>query len=128
MRFARYKSEICLMAVFSLLMCSGACGFASRTWSSTRALVKGDLKVSVSIAEEANQDNRISVDVVLFFDEGLLKKLAGYSAKIWFKKRGQIQLDVPDFSRIELLLIVLIILFLQLIIQLYCLQKQIQKL
>ena len=72
LRLTLYKSEICLLAALSLLIFVGACGIATRT----RALVKGDIKVSVNIAKETNQDSPVAVDLVLVFDEDLLKQLA----------------------------------------------------
>ena len=98
MRLIRYKSEICLLAALSLLIFDGACGIVTRT----RALVKGDIKVSVNIAKEANQDSPLAVDLVIVFDEDLLKQLANYSADNWFEKREQIQRDFPEGKRLRI--------------------------
>ena len=51
---------------------------------------------------EANQNNPLAVDLVLVFDEDLLKQLLNYSAKTWFEKRDQIQRDFPEGEGVQI--------------------------
>ena len=53
------------------------------------------LEVRVHVAPAANQHNPVAVDLVLVSDKKLLKELMKMSAKDWFEKRHQIQLDYP---------------------------------
>ena len=53
------------------------------------------LDVRVHVAPAANQHNPVAVDLVLVSDKKLLKELMKMSAKDWFEKRHQIQLDYP---------------------------------
>ena len=76
---------------------SGACGIAAKT----RAAIKGDLKMYVSIAPKINKDSPIPVDVVWVYDEELLKELLKLSAKVWFEKKEQFKRDFPSDQAFE---------------------------
>ncbi len=53
------------------------------------------LNVRVHIAPTANRNNPVAVDLVLVSNNKLLKELMKMSAKEWFERRHQIQLDYP---------------------------------
>lgn len=74
-----------------------ACGLGVRT----RALVGEKVRVQVQVARQANLNNPVAVDVLLVFDEALLKELQKMPAREWFDKREQIKRDFPDTRGFE---------------------------
>ena len=80
-----------------ILSSIGACGIAAKT----RAAIKGDLNMYVSIAAKVNSDNPLPVDVVWVYDEDLLKELLKLSAKTWFEKKEQFRRDFPSNEAFE---------------------------
>ena len=67
------------------------CGLAVQT----RSLFGQELKVQVFVAQKANQDNPVAVDLLRVFDGNLLTELLKLSASEWFEKRDQIKRDYP---------------------------------
>jgi type VI secretion system protein len=53
------------------------------------------LDVRVHIAPAANKNNPVAVDLVLVSNKKLLKELMKMSAREWFERKRQIQLDYP---------------------------------
>lgn len=53
------------------------------------------LEARVQISAAANHNNPVAIDLVLVSDKKLLKELKKLSAKEWFEKRNQYQLDYP---------------------------------
>lgn len=49
----------------------------------------------MQISPLANQNNPVAIDLVLVSDKKLLKELKKLSAKEWFERRNQYQLDYP---------------------------------
>jgi type VI secretion system protein len=80
-----------------IVLSVGACGIAAKT----RAAIKGDLNMYVSIAAKVNSDNPLPVDVVWVYDEELLKELLKLSAKNWFEKKEQFKRDFPSDKAFE---------------------------
>lgn len=56
---------------------------------------ESSLEARVEISSAANHNNPVAVDLVLVSDKKLLKELKKLSAKEWFEKRNQYQLDYP---------------------------------
>jgi hypothetical protein len=56
---------------------------------------QSELVMKVQISPVANDDNPIAVDLVLVKDKKLLKELMNMSAKDWFKRRHQYNLNYP---------------------------------
>ena len=90
----RWLQVLILLFIFSFI---GACGIAAKT----RAAIKGDLKMYISIAPKVNSDNPLPVDVVWVYDEDLLKELLKLSAKTWFEKKDQYKRDFPSDEAFE---------------------------
>jgi type VI secretion system protein len=88
-----FQALILVLIVSSI----GACGIAAKT----RAAIKGDLNMYVSIAAKVNSDNPLPVDVVWVYDEDLLKELLKLSAKTWFEKKEQFRRDFPSNEAFE---------------------------
>jgi len=53
------------------------------------------LDVKVHVSPKANNNNPVAVDLVLVQDKKLLQELMKMSAKEWFEKRQQVELDHP---------------------------------
>jgi hypothetical protein len=99
-KFYRKKPNYQLFQVLILILIAlsiGACGIAAKT----RAAIKGDVKMYVSIAAKVNSDNPLPVDVVWVYDEELLKELLKLSAKSWFEKKQQFKKDFPSKEAFE---------------------------
>jgi hypothetical protein len=67
---------------------------------SVRSVIPGasgnsKLDVKFHISPTANNNNPVAVDLVLVKDKKLLKELKQMSAREWFEKRHQVQLDYP---------------------------------
>jgi type VI secretion system protein len=77
-----------------VLVAAQGCGIGLRT----RALVGGKVRVQVFVAQAANQNNPVAVDVLMVYDKNLLKELTRMSAKDWFERREQIRRDYSEGS------------------------------
>ena len=80
--------------VFILIFLLGgltACGIGARA----RALIGQKMRVQVHVADTANQQNPVALDLVLVYDKKLLKELLKLSAADWFDKRAQFRRDYP---------------------------------
>ncbi len=84
-----HRQTTALLVVSVLLLSLSACGVGVRT----RALLGGKLRLSVEIAEDANQNSPIALDLVMIYDEKLFERLMNLTAAEWFDKRAQIQRD-----------------------------------
>jgi len=58
-----------------------------------RPIVDADLRVRVEIAESANDDSPVAVDIVLVYDRFLSERLLTMPARQWFATRDQIMRD-----------------------------------
>ena len=76
-----------------------ACGgFHPSAW------IDRNFDFSVTVAKNANGNSPIAVDLVLIFDEDLVKKLSALTSREWFKQRDQFKQDFPGdtgFSSLE---------------------------
>ena len=52
-----------------------------------------ELRLQVTVAQNANQNTPVAVDLVMVADKDLLKQISGMTAVQWFGKRSQIQRD-----------------------------------
>ena len=62
-------------------------------WQQAHGQSKLDIRVHISPA--ANRNNPVAVDLVLVSNKKLLKQLMKMSAREWFERKHQIQLDYP---------------------------------
>jgi type VI secretion system protein len=54
------------------------------------------VNVKVTVAPNVNQGNPIQVEMLLIYDEALLKQIIALQAKDWFDKRDEIRKNYPD--------------------------------
>lgn len=80
---------VCGLMLLSLLT---SCSLGVRT----RALTGGKLQVDVRVADTANHNRPVAMDVLLVYDQELLKDLVKLSANEWFEKRDQFRRDDPQ--------------------------------
>ena len=66
-----------------------SCGIGVRT----KAVLGDKLNMKVDISQNANTNSPIALDVVLVYDEDLLKQLIKMPSREWFEKREQITRD-----------------------------------
>jgi type VI secretion system protein len=67
----------------------------------TRKVFGETLDMEVKVADVANDEYPLAMEVVYVYDEELLKTLLQMSAKQWFEKRNQLKNDFPDDSGFE---------------------------
>ena len=81
----------------ALLMWLPACKRVPAVVRNTVPGASGESKLDlrVDVAQQANNNNPIAVDLVLVSDKKLLKELLKLSAAEWFEKRHQFRLDYP---------------------------------
>jgi hypothetical protein len=88
------------MLVLSLGACSSSPSSTSQqpSWlyRSSRSIIGGGIDVKVEIADNANQNSPIAVDLVVVYEEKLMEQLMGMTAGDWFAKRNQIRRDYLD--------------------------------
>ena len=82
------------IAILSLLflfltMILVSCGIGVRT----KAVLGDKLTMKVDISHNANTNSPIALDVVLVYNEDLLKQLIKMPSREWFEKREQIKRD-----------------------------------
>lgn len=83
----RVKARILVsLVLFSILLC---------LFSSCGLFFGQKLRVQVNAAQAVNQNSPVALDVVLVYDENLLKELQKLTAKEWFEKRDQMSRDNP---------------------------------
>ena len=78
-------NRIPLLLLSGLICLSAACGM----------LFGQKVRVQMEVARTLNQNSPVAVDVVLIYDDKLLKDLQKLTAKEWFGKREQMTLDNP---------------------------------
>ena len=83
-----------VLTLAALVLMSG-CGLVRGAAVGTRALLGGNLRVQVRIAQDANQQNPVAMDLLLVYDKQLLKQLLKMSARDWYSKRRQVRRDYP---------------------------------
>src|SRR5688572_24175756 len=67
----------------------------------TRSVFGETLDMDVKVAEVANDEYPLAMEVVYVYDEELLKTLLQMSAKQWFEKRDQLKNDFPEDTGFE---------------------------
>lgn len=86
------------MTILILTPVLGAsCGMKLRA----RAFLGGKQHIHVKIAEKANRNSPIAVDMLYVYDEKLLEQLAALTAKDWFEKKAQIVKDHPEGTGLD---------------------------
>jgi type VI secretion system protein len=83
--------HIAILSLFFLFlaMILVSCGIGVRT----KAVLGDKLNVKVDISQNANTNSPIALDVILVYDEALLKQLIKMPSREWFEKREQITRD-----------------------------------
>ncbi len=81
---------LCCSVMFAVSLSS--CGFG--LW--TRSFFGAQSNVKVTIAPNVNQTNPVQVDLLLVYDDALLKQLLQMTAKDWFDKRDEIRNNYPE--------------------------------
>jgi type VI secretion system protein len=87
----RGTARLWLLALLLLNLLT-SCGLPVRT----RALFGSKLHVQVYVAEHANQNYPVAVDLLLVYDKKLATRLLAMSANEWFSKREQVKKDYPN--------------------------------
>jgi len=97
------RSLLLLIGGFVLLLTTTGCPKTPKAVRSVIPGASGDSKldVKVHISNSANDNNPIAVDLVLVSDKKLLKELKQMSAREWFEKRHQVQLDYPKETDLD---------------------------
>jgi len=91
-----------VLLIGMLAMVVTACGSSPVTqqpswlYRNTRAIIGGQVDVTVEIADNANQNSPIAVDLIVVYDEKLMEQLLGMTAGDWFARRSQIRRDYLD--------------------------------
>ena len=91
------RKFVTLAGTFLFLLLFTACPKVPKVVRTTVPGASGNsqLDVKVHISPKANNNNPIAVDLVLVSDKKLLQELMKMSAKEWFEKRQQVELDHP---------------------------------
>ena len=86
------------MLALTVGACSGNPSSQQPSWlyRTTKAVTGGQIDVKVEIADNANRNSPIAVDLVVVYDEKLMDQLMGMTAGDWFAKRSQIRRDYLD--------------------------------
>ncbi len=96
MIFLRHKRlsrlSIIILFVFTMSIFFPACGIKTLA-TRTKAMMGGKLNVEVSVAEDANQNRPIAMDLIVVYDEKLLEQILEMSSRDWFEKKNQIRRD-----------------------------------
>jgi type VI secretion system protein len=107
-RLIRKNSIFGLLVMRSLLigilvLSAGACSSSpsssqqpSWLYRTTRTVIGGHIDITVDIADNANQNSPIAVDLVVVYNEKLMEQLMGMTAAQWFAQRSQIRRDYLD--------------------------------
>lgn len=88
----RARAAGAILAVCLIALVAAGCGIGVRT----RALAGGKVRIQVFVAQNANHNNPVAVDLVMVYDKNLLKELTRMSAKDWFEGRDQIKRDYAE--------------------------------
>ena len=97
MRIGPYS---CAMAVCALVLLLSGCGVSQKAGRTVGLRNDPRFLVHVNVANGANNNNPVAMDLVLLLDKNLVKEVAKLSAKDWFERRIQIQRDMPGKSEI----------------------------
>jgi len=98
-----FRRSLLFVGGFVLLLLLTGC---PKTPKAVRSVIPGasgntELDVKVHISNLANDNNPVAVDLVLVSDKKLLKELKQMSAREWFEKRHQVQLDYPKETDLD---------------------------
>jgi type VI secretion system protein len=77
------------------MICSAglnSCGFG--IW--VNSLFGGKMNVKIVNSPNANLNNPVQLDLLLVYDEALLKQMLQMTARDWFEKRDEIRKNYPD--------------------------------
>ena len=88
---------IAFILCFTVMLLTVSCGLGVRL----RTLMGQKVVVMVDISETANENSALALEVVLVYDEALLKELMKISAAEWFEKKAQIRRDYPGDTGFE---------------------------
>jgi type VI secretion system protein len=77
-----------------------ACGASSKAGRTVGLRNNPPFLVHVNVANAANGNRPVAMDLVLVLDKKLVAEVAKLSAKDWFERRMQIQRDLPGKSEV----------------------------
>jgi type VI secretion system protein len=102
-RNSHHAKPLLLLLCLALLALSPACRRVPAVIRNTVPGASGAsmLETRVQISPGANQNNPVAVDLVLVSNQILFKELMKLSAKEWFEKRNQFQLDYPKETELS---------------------------
>lgn len=78
----RALARLAVVALAALLVSSCLTRRISR-------LFGGDIKVTVSVSPQLNNNSPVPVDVLFFYDQGLMEQVMAMTAEQWFAARSQ---------------------------------------
>lgn len=87
----RWSFPFLLPIIFLIILCLAGC-------MRTRSLLGGRMILDIAIADDANRNSPIAVDLVMVYDEQTMNRLLQLSARQWFAERTQIKKDNLDAS------------------------------
>ncbi|MFH1350710.1 MAG: hypothetical protein ABII26_07195 [Pseudomonadota bacterium] len=85
------RIPLILILTLCFIMLTSSCGLGVRM----RSMMGGKLVLKVDMSETANNNSPVALELVLIYDEALLKELMKISAGEWFEKKDQFQRDYP---------------------------------
>ena len=97
------RTLACLTGTFLFLLLFTACPKVPKVVRKTVPGASGNsqLDVKVHVSPRANNNNPVAVDLVLVSDNKLLQELMKMSAREWFEKRLQVELDHPKETDLD---------------------------
>lgn len=84
---ARALARLAVVALAVLLVSS--CGFSRRI----SRLFGGDVKMTVAVSPQLNNNSPVPVEVLIFYDQGLMEQVMAMTAEQWFQGRSQFVKD-----------------------------------
>lgn len=79
-----------LFALALIALALAGCG------ANRRSFFGGDVRLEVSVAEHANRDTPVKVDLLVLYDLKVLESAAALTAAEWFAGREQFRRDHPE--------------------------------
>lgn len=76
-------ARLAVVLLAALLVSS--CGFSRRI----SRLFGGDIKMTVSVSPQLNNNSPVPVEILIFYDQGLMEQVLAMTAEQWFAARSQ---------------------------------------
>lgn len=85
--YRRAFARVAAVALAALLVSS--CGIFRRV----DRLFGGDIKMTVTVSPQLNNNSPVPVEILVFYDQGLMEQVMAMTAQEWFAARSQFILD-----------------------------------